>query len=355
MGAIQRPQKVFLFVYPEEDAVQLQQLEWPSSSNVTMKPIRGLNITGNMITKALGYSKVLGRAVREAKAKEVILTDLIQYFPFLPFFVHKTRVKGIRYTIYLYTWKKDGFKKHCSDVLKCLIIKYFKVIHKVFILADNSAAVYLNKKYKTNKFSCICDPIVRIDKDKVRDLRRELGISLNKTIVLHAGDLTHRKGTDALLKGLVNCDSNVLTKYYFVFAGRVSPTIKNKFDLLFEQLQTKTKDVKLITGFISFEDLGSLLYTSDLLFLNYIQTEQSSGFIGHAADFGKPVVVINSGVLRKLVRKYRLGYTIPDSSPASICSFLKNYQKTTNKYFGNAEQYIRDNSIKCFVDTLIDG
>lgn len=354
IGALHRHDQDFVFVYPEEDSNQLKQLEWPNSSNVTMKPISGLIVNGGIIKKAFEYSKKLGEEVKSTGADEVILTDIIQFIPFLPLFVHKTSIKGIRYRIYLYTWEKDNLKKHCADVIKCLIIKYSKVIRKVFVLADNSAAVYLNKKYKTNKFAYICDPIVRIDKEMVRDLRQELGVPQNKILMLHAGDLSHRKGTVALLRGLVNCDNDVLDKYYFLFAGRVNPSIKNSFDDLYERLQTKTENVKLISGFISFEYLGSLLYTSDLLLLNYLQTEQSSGFIGHAADFGKPVVVINSGLLGKIVRKYKLGYTIPDASPASISSFLKKHLEPQNTIHSNAHSYIEDNSIDNFVKTLMD-
>ncbi len=353
-GALQRSDKEFTFVYPEEDSILLNQMEWTSASNVTMKPVKGLSMEGGIMKKAYVYSKILGREVKATRAKEVVLTDLIQYFPFLPFFVHKTSVKGIRYSIYLYTWKKDGFKKRCEDVIKCLIIKYTKVISKVLILADNSAAVYLNKKYNTTKFAYICDPVVRINKDMVRDLHQELELPQDKTIVLHAGDLSYRKGTVALLKGLVSCEKSVLDKYYFLFAGRVSPNIKNSFDFLFEQLQAKTKDVKLISGFISFDYLGSLIHTSDLLFLTYLQTEQSSGFIGHAADFGKSVVVVNTGLLKKIVRKYQLGYTIPNSSSESIRVFLENYPDSVKKIQPDRNSYLESNSIKSFVDTLID-
>ncbi len=355
MGALQRPEKHFLFAYPEEDASQLKQMEWPSSPNVTLKPVKGLNVTGSIIKKARLYSKALGREVETVKADEVILTNIMQYLPFLPIYVHKTKVKGIIYTIYLYLWKTDGIKKRIFDIVKFLIFKRSKVVHKVYVLADNSAAVCLNKLYKTDKFDFICDPVVRVNKDNVRDLREELGVSQNKVFVLHAGDLSCRKGTIALLKGLVSCDNTVLDRYYFLFAGRISPSIKNEFDELYNQLQTKTKDVKLITGFIPFDFLGSMIFTSDLLMLNYLQTAQSSGFIGYAADFGKPVVVINNGLLKKNVRKFKLGYVIPDASPDTIRDFLDCYQKGCYEPSPCSSKYVETNSIENFSDTLIDG
>lgn len=355
MGALQRPEKHFLFVYPEEDASQLKQMEWPSSPNVSLKPVKGLNVAGNIIKKARLYSKVLGREVEAAKADEVILTNIIHYLPFLPLYVHKTKVKGIVYTIYLYSWKTDGIKKRISDIVKYLIFKHSKVVHKVFVLADHSAAVYLNKLYKTDKFDFICDPVVRIDKDKVHDLREELGVSQDKVFVLHAGDLSCRKGTIALLKGLVSCDRTVLDRYYFLFAGRISPGIKNEFEELYNQLQTKTKGIKLITGFIPFDFLGSMIFTSDLLLLNYLQTSQNSGFIGYAADFGKPVVVINNGLLKKNVRRFKLGYVIPDASPQSIRCFLEGYQKGCYEPSRRSSKYVEINSIENFTETLIGG
>lgn len=348
MEAVNRHEIKFVFAYPTEDENQLSKMEWPKTDNVELLAVNDLNIKTNNIRRSYLLSKSLGRMVKQIQPDRVILIDFVSFLPFLPLFVHRTKVYGIRYGIYLYTWKSDKFAKRCADVLKNIIIKRSKVISKIFVQADHASAVYLNRLYKTNKFDYICDPVVSINNENVHNLRKELNIPDDKILVLHAGDMSNRKGSLCYLKGLEECPTEVLNRYYFVFAGRVNKQIESRFYEIYKRVCLKTNNIYLETGFLSFERLGSLIYSCDILFLPYLLTDQSSGFVGYASEFKKPAVVINSGLLSKIVRKYKLGYIIPDASPSSITNFFRSF----DKWIPMPNTYFEENSINEFVNTM---
>lgn len=338
----------YVFSYPDFDSQLLSEYDWPQKDNLQMIPISGFPKNDGL--RAIWVKNtILSKIVKTIKPSRVILIDIMGHMPFLPFLVRNTCINGVIYGIYLYTWKKDSIKKKISHVIKYYLFSKFKVFGNIFIQSDGSSAALLNKKYGTNKFHYLCDPVVPIDKRNITDVRQKLGIASGLKIVLHPGDLSRRKGTIALLKGLSECSPVLLGKYYFIFAGRVSNQCFDEFYLYYNKIKEKTSNIKLIEGFLPFDYLGSLIYTSDLLFIPYLLTNQSSGIVGYAAEFNKPVVVTKEGLLAKIVKKNHIGFVIKDSSPKSIISFLDNdweWRASTNLY-------MEKNTIREFGTTVL--
>lgn len=352
IGALYHTQDSYVFVVPAQFKEKSLILDWPITENVKItfmdKDDKCLESKG-IIQDSINLSKSLKKYVRLYNATDVILVSLISYLPFLPIYINSdVRIKGIVYRIYLYEWKSEKLLKKIQDVLKYFIFSKFKVFDKVFILNDSSSASYLNKMYRTSKFRYICDPFPRLSIE-TNNLRKELNIPLEKKIVLHPGDLCYRKGTIALLKGISACDASYLDNYCFIFAGRVNSAIKEEFFKLIEEINNKSQCLLFIEGFVSFDYLASLVYTCDYLFLPYIQTCQSSGMIGYGAEYKRHVITTQNGLLGKLVKKYRLGYTIKDTSINSISDFLK---KMPNEPY-NDNQYLYDNNVKKFIDIIL--
>jgi hypothetical protein len=83
----------------------------------------------------------------------------------------------------------------------------------------------------------------------------------------------------------------------------------------------------------------------------YKATAQSSGVLGYAAQFKRPVVAPNEKLLGKLVRKYHLGYTLKSSNSEDIAIFLREIEiiKIENKIQKN---YLESNSVLNFVNII---
>ena len=64
----------------------------------------------------------------------------------------------------------------------------------------------------------------------------------------------------------------------------------------------------------------------DVILTPYKRINTSSGAIGYAAQFKKPVIATGGGLLGKLVNKYHLGVLISDVSGESIADGIRRFE-----------------------------
>ena len=304
----------------------------------------------NYLISAFQRTKML---ISHAKAKEadaVFLIMTMPYSPFIffPFFVRK-EIYGIVYDIYLYRWKSNTLAKKLYDVFRYFIISNSNRFSKIFILNDFVAANIFNRIYRTKKFVGLPDPFRKIQTiSSVYNLREKFD---GRIIVSHIGSLKERKGTYDIIKALMLLSKNTLDNYAFVFAGKPDDPVR-----FAEQLSKLGKNVctYYIEGFISFENIGEIVKSSDLLLLPYHNTNQSSGIIGYAAQFRTPVVVPNKELLGKITRKYNLGFLLEGHESCYIKSFLEQFK---NEYleeydYSKMMDYLNSNNVSNFVNTI---
>ena len=97
-----------------------------------------------------------------------------------------------------------------------------------------------------------------------------------------------------------------------------------------------------------FEKMADLFVTCDYVLIPYLAKGQSSGIVGHAVYYGKPVVVAGEGVIGKIVRKWKLGHLLRDSSEDSICWILRYLMNNTPAYNMKRRDYLTGHSIEKF-------
>lgn len=83
-------------------------------------------------------------------------------------------------------------------------------------------------------------------------------------------------------------DRSSISDKVFVFAGRVSKEIKDEFYKLMKNVDGKARIVVYDESF-SYEHLRDLCFNCDCVLIPYKNPNQSSGVIGYASHFGKPV------------------------------------------------------------------
>lgn len=271
-------------------------------------------------------TKVLKECIDTYNPDSVFLNAIVDYMPILPFIIHKrTCISGIIYKIYLYKWKKVSFPQKISHILNNCLYSYSNSIANVFVLNDKSAAIYLNKRYHTNKYKYLPDPFNDISY-KGKNIREKLLINKRAKVYLHFGAMSERKGTLDILDAISALDDSDIVNRVFIFAGVVNPQIRSMFYRKAELLRNKCG----ILVFDSFCDnifLHDLCVTSDYLLCPYKETDLSSGVIGYAAKYLKPVIGPQSGLIGKLIRKNRLGITIEDNSVSSLCRAIVDITK----------------------------
>lgn len=348
MGAISRTHNNYVFVVPKNFFIDGESMSWPESSNIQIVTTT-YSEKGGMLTKSYRLCKDLAQYINMYKASEVILIELMGYLPFLPFLISsKVKVSGIIYRIYLYDWKSEPNLKRLLEIFKYLLFSRFRVFDRVFILNDSASSVYLNKLYHTSRFCYLTDPIASLPNYVAKNIRSELGVEQGKTIYLHPGGMLPYKGTIEILKALTLLNEQQLDKLAIIFSGRVTPILREEFDYYLEKLKNKVQIV-LIEGYLPFERLADLFITSDYVLIPYKVKSQSSGIVGHAAYYKKPVIVAKGGVIGKLVRKWQLGFLLKSPLPEEIASFLIHPQPFEYK----ENDYKEEHSVDNFIYTIL--
>ena len=134
MGAVCRPHNQFIFVVPKRFEKDSRLLEWPTSDNVRIQVMEDNEEPSSncgLLKKSLINTKTIRKYCKKYKTTDVLTVSIMEYLPFLPFLVRNVRFSGIIYRVYLYEWKEESRSKKIQDALKYLILRWFKVFHKV--------------------------------------------------------------------------------------------------------------------------------------------------------------------------------------------------------------------------------
>lgn len=354
MGALLRPEDRFVFALPKQFEFDSTCLDWPCSENVKiliLKENEEAPHNCSLLKKGWINSKTIGKYAKEYNVTDVIVISIMSYLPFLPLFLNRNvRFSGIVYRIYLYEWKNESISKKFQDALKYCIMSHFKVFYRIFICNDTVSAQCLNRIFKTDKYCYMPDPIASMSNYVGYNLRTELKIPASKKILLHPGTMDSYKNTLGILRAFLKLDVKVSENLTLILAGRVVPGIRKEFDQIYKQVEKKMQII-FIEGYLPFERLTDLFVTSDYVLIPYTVKCQSSGVVGHAAYYGKPVIVSKGGVIGKMVRKWNLGIIIQSSSEECI---IKSINSVMNCEFRSTKgnDYYRSHSIESFVNTI---
>ena len=351
LGALERPSDRFIFVVPDRFAVDSAKLEWPKAEHIqilVMNPEDEVPSDCGLLSKGWRNSKTIRKYVRQYHVTDVVVITMMEYLPFLPFFLNRhVRVCGIIYRIYLYEWQHESRLMRWQDAFKYFLLSRFRVFHRVLMCNDSVSAHYLNRLFHTTKFRYMPDPVGALPDYPGRDIREELGISQSDKVFLHPGSMNCYKNTLGILRALDSMEREELRNVVVIFAGQVKKDIKEDFDILFKKVNSKVHLV-LLEGYLPFEKMADLFVTCDYVLIPYLAKGQSSGIVGHAVYYGKPVVVAGEGVIGKIVRKWKLGHLLRDSSEDSICWILRYLMNNTPAYNMKRRDYLTGHSIEKF-------
>ena len=311
MEAIGHTDEEYVIMVPNDFIKVKKEYDWPYSSNISFFYIPEedeiLLKETNFYKLGWNTSKILQRAVRKIKPDRVLLTMLMQFIPFIIFLLPRNvRVRGIMYKIYLYEVHRMGKLRLAAERLRFWLAARSSKIEQIFVLNDEDSARTFNTLYSTSKFRSLPDPVPSVDFSKVKSVREELGVSPVEKLYLHFGGLDGRKGTIDILKSIIASKKGELKDSCFVFAGRINKNTLNDFYDLLSVAKEKTR-ILVFDQFCSYDFLWNLCYSCDVILMPYHLTSLSSGILGYAAVFNKPVIGPDNGLIGNLIKKYELG------------------------------------------------
>ena len=304
----------------------------------------------NPIMRKLRNTLILQKYVIKHKPDHLLLIDFPSVMPFMPFLIPwNLKISGIIYRIYFYEWETSSIVTKVKDVIESWLLAKSKNIYNAFVLNDSSAVAYYRKRYSSDKFKLLPDPIMD-NGYQPRDIRQELGIGEAQKVFIQFGGLGVRKGTLTILDAIALLDGELCKNYVFIFAGKISDDIRNPFINGVNNLASKCRII-VEEGFLPYERLLDLCHTSDIVLLPYLNIAQSSGIFGYAAKLGKPVIGPAEGVLGKMIRRHPIGVAIRKLDSRKLAETISGIYVTYNK---NTE-YLSRHSIPVFQNVIINS
>ena len=231
-GACDQKDSDFIFAVPKRFQELKKQVIWKKSDNIHFHFLSngGFEIGDNLLIQSYLKSKIVKKIALHYAVDEVFFVSLMSFLPAISVMLPKNmKISGIIYLIYLYRWRNSSLTLKIIDSLKYLLISKKNNFKTIYILNDKSAPVYLNKKFKTFKFTYLPDPYQPIKESNLHNIREKHEIPEENTVYLHFGGLSARKGTLKILDALGVLGKNELKGKSFIFAGKINGNIRDEF------------------------------------------------------------------------------------------------------------------------------
>lgn len=300
---------------------------------------------GNLLNGSWRKAKLARKYVEKHHATHLFLIFLMLYMPVLLLLLPKgVTASGIVYRSFLWedSLKQSRLRKLMEWLRYWLMARSRKVKH-VLMLNDSHSANTLNCRLHTTKYMRLPDPYTPLI-GELQDVRGQIGISKNAILFIVIGQLDNRKSVLETLDAIDIMNEEELKRCWFYFAGMVSTDIKQAFYERFERLKKKGGHVFVKDEFVSFELINSLCASCDCILVPYRNTCQSSGCIGYAAQYRKPVIGPDQGLIGYLIRHYCLGYTLDKITPTNLHSSIASFRRQPIP-----DTYVRDNRLDDFL------
>ena len=269
--------------------------------------------------------------------------------PIIPFFLVLLRIFSPKLKIILTTHEKPStYLKYFNIVTMPFFILYEKCIYDFSdqILIHTSEHKYeLIEKYKLRKEKLKIiphgiDKELKVDITQLQEIKNKYSLE-NKDVITFFGSIRPNKGVEYLISSF----SKVIKKkdnLILLIAGS-APKMWLEY---FNELKCLVKELKIggcvrFTGFVSDNDIPTILHISKIIVLPYIQSTQSGVLYREVISYTKPFIVSDVGGVGESVKKYNIGLIVPPKDVISlenaILEILNNYKKC-NKYIENQKR-----------------
>lgn len=141
--------------------------------------------------------------------------------------------------------------------------------------------------------------------------------------------------------------------------GQVRADLEDEFPELIASLRRAQPDLQfqVENRFLPEGELHEALQDADVVLAPYLQSEGSSGVIGHAARYRTPVVGPDAGLVGALIEEYNLGVTIEASDPCAIADAVRGYiegERSRSEAAG-MRAYVEERTPARFAETIFDA
>lgn len=229
------------------------------------------------------------------------------------------------------------------------LTKYFFNKCDGFVLLNKSSEKDLLELKPDAKYIIHSHPLYdhygsKIEQNKAKE---NLGIPLDKKVILFFGFIRDYKGLDLLIESMKNLDDD----YILLIAGEVYGDFK-KYDELIDRLKLRSR-INLQVRYIPETEIPVFFSAADVCVLPY-RTATQSGIVGIAYHFDLPVIVTDVGGLAEMVEENKTGLIIGKSGSADLTEAISTYfnDNLVSKFVPFIAEYKTQNSWNGLADVI---
>jgi glycosyltransferase involved in cell wall biosynthesis len=273
--------------------------------------LENINMNENFINR-INIFHAVSKFVSKHNITSTIFMDLDKYQLAIALTKINCTVSGIlfrphhRITSSNSTSTLKTFLKRLKKRIAENILLSNKSVNRIFILNDTEGVSILNKRYNTNIFQYLPDPIFKyIDfTDKSENMSKN-----NVYTFLLFGALNERKNITNIIKAYELANFSYKTKLLIIGPG--NPDYVNYLNTLVENnshtIRNGNKLIEIKNEYVSNKEMEYYFSTSDVCLLIYKNFYGSSGLLGKAALHNLKVIAPNVGLLHQMVTKNNIG------------------------------------------------
>ncbi|MCU0325517.1 MAG: glycosyltransferase, partial [Spirosomaceae bacterium] len=177
-----------------------------------------------------------------------------------------------------------------------------------FILNDHKAVAELNNSYQ-KVFHYLPDPAFDYPFKAGLEIRKHHNIDSIRVIFLIFGAIDNRKNVINILRAFQSLAPEIAQKAALLIIGKVAGFYVNEFSNEIKKTKAIQPNLALVTEsrFVDDEEMESYFSQSDVILRMNVNFFASSGIVGSAAKFDKPLIVSDYGLVAEQIIEHKLG------------------------------------------------
>ncbi|MCR5876727.1 hypothetical protein LRS10_22755 [Phenylobacterium sp. J426] len=268
------------------------------------------------------------------------------FFPMLDPFVAPIamlRAQAQRIPLWAGVYFRDIFNYSRSDMISYK--DRIKAIAKLRLLQIASTTALCLLTYNPAWKRAIRCPVIEFP-DALSELDSDVGSAIKRsrdqkrTHLLLFGVLKPRKGILEMIEGILNLDAVLLPSIHLTIAGKfVDETYRNTVMNGLKALSDRGVAIEVSEGYLRASELQRRLMDADIVLAPYLDHVGSSGVIGLAARFGKPVLTQHNFQIGEEVRRFKLGEAANIRDSSATAQALERLMRARTTYERSLSAY----------------
>lgn len=333
-----------------------------SKSNVALIQVNANEILNlkvkNRFKRSLNNLRVVDHYAKKFNADEVFLLHINVFQIALGLKKMDYKISGILFMQFT-NMKVENLRSlyfYLRRYFPFILMLKQKKIDQIFLLNDKDSANFLNNKYNTKIFKELPDPIPNIPTLEDFSIAEFSGFEKKRKFFLHFGAISERKGSTEILEAIFKLPTETQAKLGLVFAGKSSDSdFTNNIEYLIDKINKETKArVLWVNSFIEDVLMSSLFKSADIILMPYKNAEASSGIMGHAVKYKKPIISTNSGLIGKIINQNNFGILVDSVTSKEIANAIELcYKKEVIITSKQYDLYLKSHSVKLFSKKIL--